>query len=169
MKKLIIVLLLCISFLTACHSQTKSEEAISLSSEVKDSTLIEQGEEIPLASITKDSKKNLFILWQPNCGPCEAEYEILNSLIPELEEMGIQVISVGYGDEEELKSAIEEWPVTGRIVEGTENFLEALSPEITSTPAMFMCNERGEPIGTARRGYNKENREELKVKILELE
>lgn len=173
MKKINLLLIVLLLFTAGCgnsgnHEAGESPETATIPEVVANSTVIRDGEEIPLPAVTAGYKKNLFVLWQPSCGPCEEEWKVLNTIIDDLEEEGIQVIAVAFGeDPEEIKAAEERWPVRGQNVLGTESFLTSVSPPITGTPAMFFTDEAGIPFGDWQKGYDGEDSATLKDRILE--
>lgn len=102
------------------------------------------GQPSTVQSLCKDFENNLLIVWQPNCPPCKSEIEAIKGMTWEA---NVQIITVGFGEAEDLADTAAAWAIPWPVFRGDQDFYDGIEDETTSTPALFLLDNTGKAKG----------------------
>lgn len=182
MKKLFAIIIAASLLLTACGNETKDNQSSNESAVVSSSSSESEetkrnigefkaqtvnGEEIT-NEVFADYDITMINIWATWCGPCINEIPDLGELYKNLPENFnlITICTDAKGQEEDVKSFLEDKETNITVLVPDENINEFLNKNINAYPTSLFVDKNGNIIGKMLEGAPRENVAETYLNII---
>lgn len=117
-----------------------------------DAVSLEDDKKLGNKELLKD--KNVLVVWQPGCGPCETESQVIEKVYKDYPDLNILGLAVG--EKQDIIDTAKSWGVTYKNVQVTAEFVEAIKDQVSSTPTILFVDKDGDEIKEKIKGSKAE-------------